>query len=210
MTVVSIKSPRKPKGSGHLRRSEILEAAERIFAELGYSGATVRKIAEQVGVSSTAIYLHFPDKRAMLTEIATAAMEPLLAEATRISTDASVDAVERARRMVQAYMRFAVEHPSSYEIVFTDAPRELIGAQDPARELFSAYYRNFKGVISELEAQGRLRAANAQVAAQVLWAGCHGVISLMAANPNVRWAAYEDLRDTMIDALLRGLVSDQG
>ena len=64
------KSPRKPKGSGHLRRSEILDVAQKIFAEEGYEGATVRKIAEKVGVSSTAIYLHFPDKRAMLLEIA--------------------------------------------------------------------------------------------------------------------------------------------
>src|SRR3712207_2879540 len=60
------RSARKAKGDGHLRRGEILEAAERIFVAEGYEGATIRRIAEEVGVSSTALYLHFPDKQAIL------------------------------------------------------------------------------------------------------------------------------------------------
>jgi AcrR family transcriptional regulator len=49
------KSARKAKGDGHLRRAEILAAAERIFLAQGYEGATIRKIADEVGVSSTAL-----------------------------------------------------------------------------------------------------------------------------------------------------------
>ena len=56
------RSARKAKGDGHLRRAEILEAAERIFIAEGYEGATIRKIADEVGVSSTALYMHFQDK----------------------------------------------------------------------------------------------------------------------------------------------------
>ena len=44
------RSARKAKGDGHLRRVEILEAAERIFVADGYDGATIRKIADEVGV----------------------------------------------------------------------------------------------------------------------------------------------------------------
>ena len=61
------KTARKAKGDGHLRRAEILEAAERIFVAEGYEGATIRKIADEVGVSSTALYMHFPDKAAILS-----------------------------------------------------------------------------------------------------------------------------------------------
>src|SRR5580704_17835253 len=53
------RSARKAKGDGHLRRAEILQAAELIFVRDGYQGATIRKIAEEVGVSSTALYMHF-------------------------------------------------------------------------------------------------------------------------------------------------------
>ena len=63
------RSARKPKGEGHVRRAEILAAAERIFVEHGYEGATIRKIADEVGLSSTALYMHFADKSEMLHEI---------------------------------------------------------------------------------------------------------------------------------------------
>ncbi|MCX8498704.1 MAG: helix-turn-helix domain containing protein, partial [Caulobacteraceae bacterium] len=62
----SNKSARKPKGDGHLRRAEILAAAERIFVAEGYDGATIRRIADEVGVSSTALYMHFKDKAEIL------------------------------------------------------------------------------------------------------------------------------------------------
>ena len=49
------RSQRKPKGEGYARRAEILAVAERIFVEHGYEGATIRKIADEVGLSSTAL-----------------------------------------------------------------------------------------------------------------------------------------------------------
>lgn len=208
MQAAKTKSNRKPKGSGHLRRSEILEVAQKIFAEEGYEGATVRKIAEQVGVSSTAIYLHFPDKRAMLMEIATAALAPLLADSVVIAKAAGVDPKEKARRMMQAYMRFAVENPSAYDVVFSDAPRQLAGAEDPAWEVFASYHRHFLAVITELANLGRLKVSNPHLGVQTLWSGCHGVIALRRANPHIRWSDYEEMRDAMIDGLLRGLVAD--
>src|SRR5439155_13347384 len=73
------KSERKAKGSGHLRRGEILDAAERIFVAEGYEGATMRKIAEEVGVSSTALYMHFHDKARIMGEICKRTLEELLA-----------------------------------------------------------------------------------------------------------------------------------
>jgi AcrR family transcriptional regulator len=72
------RSARKPKGGGHERRGEILVAAAKIFNSLGYDGATIRRIAEEVGLSSTALYMHFRDKDEILVEICEGAMEQLL------------------------------------------------------------------------------------------------------------------------------------
>ena len=47
---LNLRSQRKPKGEGHARRAEILAAAERIFVEHGYEGATIRKIADEVAM----------------------------------------------------------------------------------------------------------------------------------------------------------------
>ncbi len=44
-------------------------AAAKIFNSLGYEGATIWRIAEEVGLFSTALYMHFRDKDEMLVEI---------------------------------------------------------------------------------------------------------------------------------------------
>ena len=206
MTVKTAKSPRKPKGSGHLRRSEILTAAQGIFAEVGYEGATVRRIADEVGVSSTAIYLHFPDKQAMLLEIAVETLRPVLADAKAMAADQTIDPRERVRRMMVAYMTTGHQHPRSYAMMIDDATREMADAEGPAHEIMAEYHRNFRGLIGDLERQGRLKGRSTKVVSQLMWAGCHGVLALMQASPNLHWAPYEELRDGMIDTLLTSLV----
>src|SRR5690349_9459825 len=90
------RSARKPKGDGHLRRAEILAAAERIFVAQGYEGATIRKIADEVGVSSTALYMHFQDKGQILLEICGGTLELLLERNSEIAAK-PLDAVVRVR-----------------------------------------------------------------------------------------------------------------
>jgi hypothetical protein len=68
------------------------------------------------------------------------------------------------------------------------------------------YHRNFRGLIGDLERQGRLKGRSTKVVSQLMWAGCHGVLALMQASPNLHWAPYEELRDGMIDTLLTSLV----
>ncbi len=95
------RSHRKPKGEGHARRGEILAAAERIFVDHGYEGATIRKIADAVGLSSTALYMHFADKGEILQEICREAFGQLIL-ATRTSCTpssfAALDASSAATR----------------------------------------------------------------------------------------------------------------
>ncbi|MBP6545350.1 MAG: helix-turn-helix transcriptional regulator, partial [Phenylobacterium sp.] len=96
--VTTRRSARKPKGDGHLRRAEILEAAERIFVAEGYEGATIRKIADEVGVSSTALYMHFPDKGGILLEICERTIIQLLERNAAIAAR-PLDAVTRVKEM---------------------------------------------------------------------------------------------------------------
>ena len=194
-------SARRPKGSGHLRRSEILESAQRIFVAVGYQGATVRKIAEDVGVSSTAIYLHFPDKRAMLSEIAASAIGVLLAQAREIAAR-PVDAEIRTRKMMLAHMRFALENRSVYGVVFGDAQGEI--KEDGVQALGAEYYSCFAAVVGELAKAGRLRQTDTHLVAQTLWAGCHGLVALLIVNPDFGWRPIDELTEAMADTLMQG------
>src|SRR5580704_9571091 len=172
------RSARKAKGDGHLRRAEILHAAERIFVRDGYQGATIRKIAEEVGVSSTALYMHFRDKDEILLEICEGAVATLLASNNEISTR-PIDVVSRVRLMLDAYMRFGLENPNTYRLAFCSSRVELSAMRhEVASDLGARCYDRFMSAVADIAAEGRLRIGDADSAAQTLWAACHGLVSL--------------------------------
>ena len=201
------RSARKAKGDGHLRRIEILEAAERIFVAEGYEGATIRKIADEVGVSSTALYMHFRDKDEILHEICLAAMQALLGQNSALAAR-PLDAVTRVRLMLEAYVRMGLEHPNAYRLVFCSPPREDGTIRGATAEIGSLCYDRYVGVVREIAAAGRLRIADPDCAAQALWAACHGLVALMITRPSVDWAPADELTAVVVGGLLRGLVSD--
>lgn len=202
------KSARKPKGDGHLRRGEILAAAERIFIAEGYAGATIRKIADAVGVSSTALYMHFRDKDQILMEISNDAIERLLELNTEIAAQ-PIDPVARVRLMLEAYMKFALDNPNTYQLVFCSTGDHI--SQDKIADtlaLGDRCFEKFSEPVHQIAAQGRLRSGSAVQAAEVLWSGCHGLVSLLITKPSRGWSDQDQLMKVMLDGLLHGLVTD--
>lgn len=202
------RSARKPKGDGHMRRGEILEAAQRIFLAEGYHGATIRKIADEVGVSSTALYMHFKDKDEILLEISDGAISKLLNINSEISAR-PIDAVVRVRLMLDAYMAFALENPNAYALVFCSSSGVLTEDRAEATQMLGERcFEKFMGTVREIAASGRLRTGSAESAAQALWSACHGLVSLLITKPDFGWAPQEELRSVMLDGMLYGLVAD--
>ncbi len=200
------RSARKAKGDGHLRRAEILAAAERIFVAEGYEGATIRRIADEVGVSSTALYMHFQDKACILLEICQGAMQELLDRNNQIA-QRPLDPVSRTRMMLDAYMRWGFEHPNAYQLVFSAAHPLPQGAEG-ASELGASCYDSFSGVVREIAADGRLRLGDGDSASQALWAACHGVVALRLSRPNFPWQPVDELIHVTIEGLLAGVTVD--
>lgn len=202
------RSARKARGFGHVRRSEILDAAEQIFVLEGYEGATVRKIAEAVGVSSTALYIHFPDKAGILGEICKRTLELLLARNRELAAQPLEPAV-RIRMMLEEYMRWGLAHPNAYQLVYS-TPRPLaagLWSKDTV-DLSVQCYEIFAGVVREIAVQGRLRVGGAEVAAQTFWTGSHGLVGLVCARPNFKWAETEELIAATLETLMHGLIGD--
>ena len=206
MTVILEKpqrSARKAKGDGHLRRAEILRAAEQIFMREGYQGATIRKIAEEVGVSSTALYMHFRDKDEILLEICQCAVATLLACNTEIASR-PIDAVSRVRLMLEAYMRFGLENPSTYRLAFCFTPPQMSGdGRKAASDLGERCYQLFRDSVAEIAVQGRLQHGGIDSAAKALWAAAHGLVTLCITQ---RIHGPEELMSVLLDSLFTGLV----
>ena len=198
------RSARKPKGEGHSRRAEILAAAERIFVEHGYEGATIRKIAEEVGLSSTALYMHFAEKSEILHEICRNAFDQLRASHMAIR-DESLPAEERLRRMIEAYVAFGFEHPNAYRLIYLTRPSEAReGAEDAAQALGADLFASFEALVEEAAKDSGLT-VDPRAVAQAIWAGGHGVVSLMITKPYFDWVGRDLLTKTTLDALFAGL-----
>ena len=101
---------------GERTRRRLLEAAERVFAELGYHDASIVKITEAAGVGQGTFYLYFTSKKAVFDEV----VLDLNARVRHAMTEASAGGGTRAERELLgfgAFFRFTAEHPALYRIV---------------------------------------------------------------------------------------------
>ncbi|MBD7940306.1 TetR/AcrR family transcriptional regulator [Brevundimonas guildfordensis] len=205
-TTTASRSNRKAKGEGHERRAEILAAAERIFVESGYEGATIRKIADEVGLSSTALYMHFADKGEILNEICRNTFEGL-AERNRDILEDTAPTLARLRRIAESYVAFGLEHPNAYRLAYLTPPVETPhGAETIAQKAGGELFAAVVSVVEEAVEQGVIR-GDARVLAQIIWASVHGVVSLLNTKPYFDWADRDVLIRTQLDVLFNGLTS---
>ena len=109
---------KNPRGSGAKLRADLLEAANAILDRTGDpADVTVRGVAAAVGVAPTAVYLHFADRDALLTEVVVDRFGAFRA-ALEAAVEGVEDPLERMRRGHAAYCGYALEHPGHYRMLF--------------------------------------------------------------------------------------------
>ncbi|HTR91422.1 MAG TPA: TetR/AcrR family transcriptional regulator [Trebonia sp.] len=101
---------------GARTRRRLLEAAEQVFADLGYHDASIVKITEAAGVSQGTFYLYFGGKQ----EIFDVLVEDLNTRLRHAMSDASAKGnsrIEAERLGFDAFFRFTAEHPALYRVI---------------------------------------------------------------------------------------------
>src|SRR3954470_16119785 len=101
-----------PAAPGRIRqrnRARILAAAERIFAEKGYDGATTAAIAAAAGLPKSNLHYYFPTKEAVYRAVIDGTLRLWLAAFDPISADD--DPAEALAAYVRRKMRHSFEHP---------------------------------------------------------------------------------------------------
>lgn len=197
-------------------RETILEAARELFIQEGYEGVSMRKIADKIEYSPTAIYGYFADKDELFREICHCDFAKL---AQSVSGLAKVpDPVERLRRIGHAYIEFGLKNPNHYRMMFMtphppilESELALAGKGNPEEDA----YELLRATVSEALHAGAFRdeLKDADLVSQTLWAGVHGVISLHIAkseDPWVPWRSLKKRAELMIDSQLHGLLKREG
>jgi AcrR family transcriptional regulator len=200
---------RRERERGDTRR-KILDAAREMFVKKGYEATTMRAIAQRVEYTPTAIYHHFRNKDALLTELASVEFRALAEAFLRIGR--VPDPLERLAKIGEAYVGFAQEHPMQYQLLFmTRRPKGVgkltgVARGDPSEDAY-AFLRQ---TCAEVIATGTLQPEVTDPAslAQMLWGVNHGIVSLQIVKQDDDWIDWRDVRTTAQTAraaMVRGL-----
>jgi AcrR family transcriptional regulator len=104
------------------RRERILAAATEVFAEHGYSAASMGEIAARAGVVASVIYDHFGSKRELHIELLQLHGEALIERSiTQIRGETRY---ELLRSSIEIFYRFVEEDPFVWRFLFRDPPAD--------------------------------------------------------------------------------------
>jgi AcrR family transcriptional regulator len=156
-------------------KAALVAAATQILRQQGSDALTLRAVAAATGVTATATYRHFVNRRHLVAAVAQegflglqgAMLEGIRAAPGRLGL----------KQVAFAYVRFAHAHPAEYRVMFgpevADA-RDLPGLQETSRSVLAFVAQG----IAQLQAAGLVRAGNPVMLAITTWAALHGLVML--------------------------------
>jgi AcrR family transcriptional regulator len=162
---------------GDLRRA-LLDAALALVAERGPRGFTLREAAARSGVSHAAPYRHFESKTALLAALAEEGFHGLHDAMRAAAAAAADDPVAAFRRLGIAYVRFAVEHPANFRVMFGPEVPDRTAYPELAVTAAGAYTA-LVDAIARCQAAGAVCAGDATTLALTAWSTVHGLAALL-------------------------------
>ena len=189
-------------------RERLLDAAERLFAEHGTEAVTIRQLAQAIGVSPMTPYRYFKDKDAILAAARARAFDRH-AEALEQAYETSHggDPLARSEVVGMAYVRFALENPEAYKLMFDikqpsawDYP-DLRRAGERSRATMTRH-------VGDLVAAGMLK-GDPGLIGHLYWSAVHGPLMLHFSGLLLPEYGVLTLIERLTDAVTR-LVSDEG
>jgi len=186
-------------------RTAITNVAMHLFGKQGFTGTSMRDIANAVGLLPGSLYAHIQSKEALLLAIVsdgigcfTAAVEPLMTQ--------QPDPVERLRLMMVAHVEVVADNPERSQVVFhqwrflgeENLPHAVAGRQD--------YENLYVRTLQEGLAAGLVRPdLNLRIAVLTILGALNWTPEWF--SPNGKLSAAE-VGAVMADTLLRGIVAD--
>ena len=145
-------------GARAVRRAELLAAAAEVFAERGYSGTTVREVAEAAGILGGSLYYHFDSKESMVEEILSTFLDDMWASFDRV-----LEAGLSARQTLEALVAESFRCIDTYRpavVIYQKESRYLAASGERFGYLAASWHRHqemWLGLIERGMAEGEFR-----------------------------------------------------
>ncbi|WP_218311414.1 TetR/AcrR family transcriptional regulator [Alteromonas antoniana] len=188
---------------GDLRATLLRVATERVVNE-GIDSLSLRKLAEEAGVSRTAPYHHFKDKNALLNAIAAQGFAQWHEKASEVFDDESLTPHQRFKAFFRNYISWAADNPQLYELMFG---RTIWQAGNATDDLTSIAFPSFqflvkitahwqeKGILPENQDPLRLT--------QVTWGTMHGIARLVIDGIYAESSHINEMCDCAADMFMQ-------
>jgi AcrR family transcriptional regulator len=164
---------------GERTRRSLLDAAEQVFAALGYHDASIVKITEAAEVAQGTFYIYFESKRQIFDE--------LVADLNRRVRRAMSEGARQGRTRAEAerlgflgFFRFTAEHPALYQIV----RQAEFASPNALRRHYRAIADGYIGGLRAAMDEGEIAVADPEVVAWALM----GVGEMIG----MRWILWQD------------------
>jgi AcrR family transcriptional regulator len=96
------------------RRTEIVDAAERLYAEKGWDGVTMDQVAKSARLSRALVYVYFRDRDELMFAISERAMQVLRERFTE-AAGRHARGLDQVHAIGRAYMAYAHEFPHYFD-----------------------------------------------------------------------------------------------
>ncbi|MEX3008704.1 TetR/AcrR family transcriptional regulator [Hoeflea sp. TYP-13] len=188
------------------KRTTLIDHALCILETEGLAALTVRRLAEEAGVSRQTPYLYFKDKAELVDAMRIAGLSKLTAASLEAAAGApSENYVEQLRLIGEAYVRFGLDNPAVYKLVFTPIRPD----EPPSPEHMKAIEAN--RAVAEIPMQkaaadGMLNLPPDRLN-HVFWAALHGLITLRTENLIDNDETFEQIRSDIEFTLANGFIN---
>ncbi|MEM6283948.1 MAG: TetR/AcrR family transcriptional regulator, partial [Chloroflexota bacterium] len=189
-------------------RQAIMDAASELFLEKGYKNFSLRQVAEQIGYSPGTIYLYFSDRDTLLFTLAEEGFQRF-GQTLQAAVDSSDDPRKQITAMGEGYVRFGLENPAHYRLMFMERPDFMV--REPAHtedgDTWADSFMILHNCVERAIEADVLQEKNPRTASDALWAMLHGVVALGIQMPNFDTDRTLDAASKIREVIGRGMLT---
>jgi AcrR family transcriptional regulator len=192
----------RPYHHGDLRRAVLETAMDMLQEDKGWQ-FTLREVARRAGVSHAAPYKHFPDKAALLTEMALIGFDRLRDALTTTKPARPESLDDDFFAVGRAYVRFGESNPALYRLMFGGDVGKVADVHLSERAL--AVFDLVIELLERGQAEGLLSRRDVRGQAAACWAAMHGITMLTIDGLLLPEKVGPDPLEAALVTLLEGL-----
>jgi AcrR family transcriptional regulator len=194
-----------------IRRDQLLDAAEKLFSDKGYTETTVLDIAEAAGVAKGTFYLYYPSKEHCVIALKERLMQglvdrfegvlvPLFDQVVSGGLE-SVNIEGVTRQLMDETFDHALEHADAFDMLFHRGDAIEVDELQQSHE--ARITQLIADIITQMNLLGVTQVKHPMQTARILFHGVHWALDIALCRERTRDLA--ELKDAAVEVSIRAL-----